>query len=265
MAAARATGGWRPDRWARVRPGPAPAVPVPGPGECHLWPVPVFGAGTDETGWLALLDPAERDRTAAYRSEPARRTFITSRSVQRTIAACYLGGAPRAVRVERDCRRCGPADHGRPRLPGVRGLDLSVTHTTGWVVVAVVGRGAVGVDLEADDESAHDVEGLAERVLGPAERAALSDLAGRARTAWFYRCWTRKEAAAKLTGHGLGVSLSSLQVHGDVVEIDHPPVDWPTAPIHLADAPAPLGHAAALASTVPLASIRMFSVSTPDD
>ena len=76
------------------------------------------------------------------------------------------------------------------------------------------------------------------------------------RTGWFYRAWTRKEAAVKLTDHGLRVRLSSVDVTGPPVIATAISPDWPSDPIRLWDLPTPQGYLAALATTVPLRAIR---------
>lgn len=243
-----------------------PTVPAPPPGECHLWPVavPDVDAGRDH---LALLEAAEADRYARFRSAPARRTFLTSRVTQRVVAACYTGVPPGEARLDRECRRCGIGDHGRPRIRGTDRVDISVTHAAGWVVLAVVGAGAVGVDLEGIDGAvpgrSRDIDGLAATVLCPAEREVFDGLTGSARVTWFYRCWTRKEAASKVTGHGLSVPPRALEVHGDLVRVEAPPPDWPDTPIHLVDGFAPPGCALALATTVAPTRTRLFTAPIP--
>ena len=271
---APADGGGRPGDWTPVAPGAAPAVAAPPAGECHLWPVPVMAPEPDaerraaaEGPWLALLAREERERAAGYRADHARRIFITSRATQRIVAACYLGRPPAEIRVARACRRCGDADHGRPSIVDAA-LDISVTHAGQWLMLAVVGTGRVGVDLEQSDQPAggparSTANDLAELVLAPTERVEFDRLAEPDRRVYFYRCWTRKEATAKLTGHGLTVRLGSLDVRADRALITAGPDDWPDGPIHLTDAPAPAGYAAALASSVALDRVSFFSARVP--
>ena len=80
----------------------------------------------------------------------------------------------------RECGYCG-GPHGRPRFPGAT-LDYSVSHTDGWLVIAVVGRGLVGVDVERVDR-VREVAGLADAILTPGERDHLGTVPGPARPA----------------------------------------------------------------------------------
>ncbi|HEX3540645.1 MAG TPA: 4'-phosphopantetheinyl transferase superfamily protein, partial [Acidimicrobiales bacterium] len=83
---------------------------------------------------------------------------------------------------------------GRPVVPG-RPERISIAHT-GDVAVALVGRGAVGIDVEAVEERSPQFAAMA---CTAAERALLDgtpvDLT---------RFWTAKEAVAKAVGTGLG-------------------------------------------------------------
>ena len=134
----------------------------PAEGVCHLWPT----STTDSGRYLALLNQPEVDRAGRYMVAHAKDTFITSRAVQRLVLAHYLGGRPADITTARDCQYCG-ADHGRPYIAGAP-IDFNVSHTKGWLLLAVVASGKVGVDIEAVSDRA--VEDLAERVFNPAEQ-----------------------------------------------------------------------------------------------
>lgn len=175
--------------------------------------------------------------------------FIASRLSQRLLAAHYLGTTPAAVTIVRDCQHCG-GDHGRPRVPGAS-WDYSVTHAGDWLVLAVVGQGLVGVDLELTPQ--RDVVDLATSTLTPAERTGLAAAPDPADE--FVRLWTRKEAVVKLTGHGLAAELTRLDVTGPAAAVTQPPAGWPAVPIHLLDLPWAAGARAALATTGPVRTV----------
>lgn len=221
------------------------AASAPPPGVCHLWPVPVGG----RTSWISDEEWAQADR---FLAEHARRTFLTSRSAQREVAARYLGVPPAEVTIERTCRRCG-GPHGRPAVQGP--IDLSVSHTREWVVLAVVGSGRVGVDLE-HQATARDLDSLT-GTLTAAERAEFAAVPEPARTEWFLRRWTRKEAAVKLTGHGLAVRFDALDTRGPLAIADGVAADWPTEDIHLTDVRVGGDLVVALATTVPPTSVEL--------
>jgi 4'-phosphopantetheinyl transferase len=229
-----------------------PAVLPPPPGQVHLWLVPVTPSG----GRPELLDPAERRRADGLPDGYARHTLLTSRSLQRLVGARYLGVAPEEVRIDRRCQHCG-AGHGRPRFVG-GGVDYSVSHTRDWVLLAVVGTGLIGVDLERRDAD-RDTDGLAAIALTAAERTRFAALSAPDRPDWFLAAWTRKEAAMKLAGLGLRAAPGRLDVRGATVRADRV-AGWPAVPVHLRDLAAPEHHVAALASTVPVTEVRTYEL-----
>lgn len=138
-----------------------------------------------------------------------------------------LGGPD--VDVVRACPSCGSSSHGRPVVPGVPDLGLSLAHAGGLALVAVVQRARVGVDLEPLDT---DVEHLADVALGPHDAPAPTSAA-------LLRTWTRKEAVLKAVGVGLAADPSRLAVSAahqppelttwSVVDVADP------RPVHLVD------------------------------
>ncbi|HEX6498605.1 MAG TPA: 4'-phosphopantetheinyl transferase superfamily protein [Micromonosporaceae bacterium] len=254
------------------------AVPVrrgrhvpPAPGVCHLWPVRI---GLTEQ-WLDLLEPDELRHAERLPVEQARHTYVTSRAIQRLIGAHYLGVPPESVTVVRDCGYCG-ARHGRPRFAGAtdRSVDYSVSHAGSWLIVAVVGTGRVGVDIEYAGRAApgedptvatthRDVDGLARHALTAAEHDRYTALPEPARAGWFFRAWTRKEAAMKVTGLGLRAAPSRLDVTGPVLAVDAVP-QWPAGTIHLYDLGAPERYCCALAGTEPLRAVRVYDAGAVD-
>lgn len=231
---------------SQSRAGRAPTV-----GECELWPMRIADAPVD---W-GLLTAGERARAERFQVDDARRVFLASRIAQRLLGAHYLGGHPRDVVIERGCEHC-EGFHGRPKFVRA-GVDYSVSHTGEWLVIAVVGTGRIGVDVEYVPRALRDLERIAWTVLTRAEWVAYEALSATDRTRWFYRSWTRKEAAVKLTGHGLIDRLSELNVQGPLLSALAVPQGWPVGSIHLQDVSSPADYLAALASTEPLTAVRI--------
>ncbi|RCG26498.1 hypothetical protein DQ384_29075 [Sphaerisporangium album] len=222
-------------------------------GTAELWLVPV----RPNIDWPDLLDEAEQVQAANFVVEQTRLTFITSRVVQRLVGARYLRRPPESLTIERTCEHCGKADLGRPRFPGAP-FDYSVSHTADWMLVAVIGRGRIGVDIESH-HSLRDVEGFARRTLTPDETAAFNRMTEPGRTRWFFQVWTRKEAAMKVSGLGLRVGPDQLDVRGSTATVESVP-GWPSSPVWLYDVDldqlqGPPWHSVSLASTVPVTAI----------
>ncbi|MFD2028683.1 4'-phosphopantetheinyl transferase family protein [Promicromonospora aerolata] len=218
---------------------------------CDVWLVPV---GRREA-WTRLLTVPDREQLVGL-DEVATAVHLTSRAAQRLILARYLGVSPGEVVVDRSCEHCGDRQHGRPQVPGAS-LDYSVSHTRAWVLVAVVGDGRVGANLDARPADG-DVEDLAAAVLTPAERRAWRRLPARDRADALLAYWTRKEATAKLAGHGLTIPLRDLDVTGPrpTLLTRDPSVRLPYPRPYLTHVPAPAGHSAALATTTHVDHVR---------
>lgn len=221
---------------------------APAPGECHLWLVPI----RRRVDWLELLDEDERRHARLLTVSHVRDTFVTSRAVQRLIGSRYLRLPARQVSISRACGHCG-ALHGRPVFVGGP-LDYSVSHAGNWVLVAVVGAGLVGADIECV-ESDRDIDALTSVALTAGELGHAAGMPPAERAAAFFTAWTRKEAAMKLTGLGLQAPPNQLDVSGPTVLVGRVP-RWPDVPVHLHEAAAPTGYQLALATTLPLTAVH---------
>lgn len=231
---------------------------APAPRTCDVWLVPV----RRREAWTRLLTVPDREQLVGL-DETATRVHLTSRAAQRLILSRYLGVAPEEVTVQRSCDRCGDPQHGRPHVPG-SALDYSVSHTRAWVLVAVVGDGRVGADLDARPAD-HDLDDLAAAALTSAEHHAWRRLPRRDRADALLASWTRKEATTKLTGHGLAIPLRDLDVTGPrptLVTAD-PSVRLPHPRPYLTHVPAPAGHSAALATTTHVDQVRHLRLPPP--
>ena len=148
--------------------------------------------------------PSEEDRrlAAGIASRPRRTSFLAARSLLRELLARRLGCLPAAVPIVRQ------AD-GRPRL-GCGGIELSLSHSDGWIAVALSADCAVGVDVEP----VRPLAGMAEVVsqfFPPVARAEFVAASPAGQATVFFRWWTRIEAAVKTTGRGLDDAPTCLE------------------------------------------------------
>jgi 4'-phosphopantetheinyl transferase len=181
---------------------PARAGPVPAlvPGVCHVW----WARPEDVVPELdALLAPVDLQRRGRLRLEADRRRLTAAAAVVRTVVGAHAGLAPDAVEIDRTCRSCG-LQHGKPWVPALPDVHVSVSHSAGVVGVAVGRDGPVGLDVEVvGGYAAGELDSLAACVLASEERAALALVPQPSRALAFTTYWTRKEAVVKATGEGI--------------------------------------------------------------
>jgi 4'-phosphopantetheinyl transferase len=164
----------------------------------------------------------------------ARKRSLVGHVALRLVLGELTGTAPASLRFERRCGHCGRAGHGKPRLAGRSGLDFSLSHSGGLVLIAVARGRRVGADVERV-RARTDVLAIARGSLSARERRTIeSPATSEARRAAFFRCWTRKEAYLKGLGTGLAGGLDT-----DPDEA----AGW-----QLRSLPAPPGYAAAVAA-----------------
>lgn len=159
---------------------------------------------------LGLLDEVERGRHDRYLRAEDRARFRTARALAKTLLAKRVGGVPGDIRLDSTCK-CGEP-HGKPRLVG-SGLELSISHSGDWILVALTAGAPVGVDVEQLPASPV-ADGMLEATLSPPEHASVRPLPEAERNEAFLAYWTRKEALLKATGEGLSTPMTGITVTG---------------------------------------------------
>jgi phosphopantetheinyl transferase len=159
-----------------------------------------------------LLADEDRQRAARFRQASDRYNFVLGRTMVHHLVRQAGISAPSALSF---------ASHGKPFLPGCPAFNIS--HSGTWVACAVSRSALIGIDVET---FAHlqDYRALLGAVTHPNEHRSIDKVAADEQGAWFKRCWTRKEAALKAIGRGLGDELSSIDVRLEESEpvLDHP-------------------------------------------
>ena len=107
--------------------------------------------------------------------------------------------------------RGGTVRRGRNGRPGADPpLDVSLSHSGGWIAAAAGQAGRIGIDAETLREV---TPALAARCLSAAELAWLDHVQpGGSRNARFLQLWTAKEAYLKATGDGLGLDPRTVSI-----------------------------------------------------
>jgi 4'-phosphopantetheinyl transferase len=177
-------------------------------GQVETWLAPVVAIGGHHRRVLTAI---EREREQGYLRPEDRHRFLAGVALSRLVLAQVLGVEPAEIEIDRRCPDCD-RPHGRPELPGHPDVDLSVSHSGGWIVCAVARGVRVGVDLQQADAPVGPE--LADLALSPAERSEWRRRGSD--PAFFYRLWVAKEAVLKVRGVGLRVPMSTvvLDPHG---------------------------------------------------
>jgi len=152
-----------------------------------------------------ILDADERRRLAAFRSQPARRQFLSGRTGVRMAASAYGPTTPSGVGIRCDV-------DGKPRIVVPEDLHFSISHS-GECVLAAFSRAPVGLDYEQSGRS-RNFEAVARRFFQPDEAGEVLG-AGAESEAVFLKIWTAKEAIVKLVGAGLANGLEKARTTPD--------------------------------------------------
>ncbi len=167
----------------------------------------LFELDLPEHDLLGLLDPAERERAARFRSERDRQRFVARRGQLRVLIGAELDRAPEEIAFDYNA-------FGKPAVRGGGGLCFSVS-SSGSLGLCVIAHGVeVGCDIERRDPALAD-RATAERLFAPGERRALDRLSPEQWLEGFFNCWTRKEAFVKALGRGMSHPLDSFVVSLD--------------------------------------------------
>lgn len=149
----------------------------------------------------ALLSAEEEARARRYVTPAQRRRYRLSRALLRALLARCLGRAPRSLPIVTTAQ-------GKPCLAD-GALHFNLSHS-GRILAIAVGDAAVGVDVEGGYPGL-DADGLARRILSPAELNTYAALSPAGRRSYLLRRWSEQEAFAKATGMGLALDPRSCR------------------------------------------------------
>jgi 4'-phosphopantetheinyl transferase len=193
--------------WQRVRERP----PRLEPRAIHVWRVEIGQALPDAVlcARCELLSADEVERAGRLKTRVLRDRYVLCRGALRRLLGDYMGRAPRTLVFE-----YGPS--GKPalrtgRAAGEAPIEFNVSHADDLALIALTRTRRVGIDVERI-RSLPDADGLVRRFFAPAEQARYMSLPAESRTLAFFRCWTRKEAVVKASGHGLSQPLDEFEV-----------------------------------------------------
>lgn len=221
---------------------------VPGVHGVHVWRLDLARDGDG-----AWLDAGERARADRFVRADDRRRFIAAHAGMRRILGGYLGVEPGAVDIVANSQ-------GKPELAGMGSLCFNLSHSKDLALVAVSTVMQVGVDIESVRDDLGGEE-LARGVLSGAEFDAFTRVAPDEKAHAFVACWTRKEALLKALGCGLRLAPGLIDVGLLTPERTVVRVVPGSAPVEIAQLPAPRGYCAAVATVGRMADIALVPAS----
>lgn len=187
-----------PDRWWRsfCKAGAADVVHV------DLSPHP-----DREREAFRWLDAEEQARWRGFRLDAPRREFALCRAALRVILRHRLTCSNEELAFEE-------GEHGKPSAV-VRGqpasVSFSVSHSGRHGLIALAGRGRLGVDVEPRS-TRRNLDVLIGETLTPAEQSRLAGAGANRRRQLFFRLWTMKEALVKALGTGFQLHISEFEI-----------------------------------------------------
>lgn len=197
-------------------------------GACQLW---LRSTDFVDLRWLKdaieHFDADERARADAFRRRKDWLSYTYAHALRREVVATVLSVDPRSVKF-------ASTSSGSPVLiqPRDAPISASLSHTRGWVSVAVSDGRSLGVDVECVGKGRQPDSGVL-GMLSSFERVYLSNLPAVDLPVAFLSTWVGKEAYAKARGLGFGLPLDSYSVVVDrvtqVVELrraDGDAEDW---------------------------------------
>lgn len=160
-------------------------------GELRLFCAPVCLAPAVPTAWL---DAQERNRCQAYRFAADRQRHLLAHGLKRWAIGGVLDVPPSALRFT-------ASELGKPALVD-DAVHFSLSHSAGWVALALYRQAAVGIDIEGGHHARKGLPSWPD-ITHPEESASL-DIGS------FLTSWTLKEAISKCSGEGLTLDFRCL-------------------------------------------------------
>lgn len=169
--------------------------------------------------WCALIDqpaavqawlhrkcsPGEQARAQRMADSACGRRWLTGRGILRAVLSERLSGPARNLAI-----RTAPG--GKPWLPHpATDVRFNVSHSHGWLFVALADGHDVGVDVQFIDPAV-DIDAIARCFFTPRERRMLGAGTATGRRRLFFSMWTLKEAWLKAMGSGLSRPLASAEI-----------------------------------------------------
>lgn len=115
-------------------------------------------------------------------------------------------------------------DYLKTGQPCIRNSNFhcSISHSANFIAIAFSNEGSIGIDIE--QHRSRNFDQIVTTYFNNQEIATYQDLLKGEQMNWFYANWTRKEAAAKVTGEGISqAALKKTCTSSDIIchQTDH--------------------------------------------
>lgn len=199
------------DKTVRVKNGRAPLRRLAPDTRTQVWSAPSRHVLRNFGNLEASFTPGERSRSSQIMKREDQDDYVACHILGRLCAAEETNLDPRAVKLGHDTEG---RHHGRPHIVDVPSLKISLSHTPGFVAVAVSRGDFVGVDVERHPRRLPRVS----LALTSAEQRLVA--ASPESMTVFATLWTRKEAIIK-AGLATIAEVGELElVHADQLIAD---------------------------------------------
>ncbi len=156
-----------------------------------------------EMAQLSWLSTSEHARGARLKKPQDRRRYLASRVFTRRVLSNETGILPENLQILTD--KCG-----KPCLsplavvgcPPSKSVKFNVSHSENFLCIATALGSDVGIDIEVVNPSL-DVLAISRACFDQKNYEQVRCSSPNERVLVFYRLWTRREAFAKMLGHGV--------------------------------------------------------------
>jgi 4'-phosphopantetheinyl transferase len=175
--------------------------------------------------YWSLLNDIEQTKAMRFFQEKHRHYYVISHGKLRATLASYIHIAPEKIQFAESA-------FGKPFIVAdgkPHNLKFNLSHSANRMVVAVGYYDNIGVDIEVWNDKI-DCHAIAKECFAEVEATYWKGLPDSAKSAAFYRFWTRKESFAKAVGAGITLGVSRV-----ITSVDEParflsvPNDYGTA------------------------------------
>ena len=222
-------------------------IPDLRPGELHVWFFPIDRSEEHILGPALSVDEVER--AAKFKHTGDRADFVVCRGALRFLLGHYASLEPASVQIFY-------TEDGKPFVDNsATSLKFNLSHSQEYALFGFGLGFDMGVDIEQIDGNVID-QGMLSHCLHDNELAIYNSLSVDEKAAFFFKCWTRKEAYLKLRGDGFAVSPTEI----DLLPMQESKVGFDANPVCFTELPHIDAYAAIVATRTKPQNISCYKL-----